>query len=153
PLTPSQALAILKPVAEGVRHAHEQGIIHRDLKPGNILLDRSGRAYVTDFGLARDLGQSSSLTRSGAIMGTPAYMTPDQAVGQADRIGEATDVHALGSILYEMLTGQPPYGQDAPARVLARLLDAEPVPIRRIARRIPLDLETIVLKALAKDPG
>jgi predicted Ser/Thr protein kinase/tetratricopeptide (TPR) repeat protein len=152
-LTPSQALAILKPAAEAVRHAHEQGIIHRDLKPGNILLDRSGRAYVTDFGLARDLAQSSILTRPGEVMGTPAYMAPEQALGQADRIGEATDVHALGSILYEMLTGRPPYGQDAPARVLARLLDAEPVPPRRLDRRIPRDLETIVLKALAKDPA
>jgi serine/threonine-protein kinase len=152
-LTPSQALAILKPAAEGVRHAHEQGIIHRDLKPGNVLLDRSGRAYVTDFGLARDLGQSSSLTRSGEIMGTPAYMAPEQALGLADQIGEAADIHALGAILYEMLAGQPPYGQDAPARVLARLLDSEPVPPRRIDRRIPRDLETIVLTALAKEPA
>lgn len=151
-LTPSQALAILGPAAEAVRHAHEQGIIHRDLKPGNILLDRSSRAYVTDFGLARDMGRSSSLTGPGEVMGTPAYMAPEQALGQADRIGEATDVHALGAVLYEMLTGRPPFGHDAPARVLARLLDEEPVPLRRIDRRIPRDLETICLKALAKEP-
>ena len=150
--SPSEALAILRPTAEAVRHAHEQGIIHRDLKPGNILLDRNGRAYVSDFGLARDLGQSSSLTGPGEVMGTPAYMAPEQTLGLADQIGEATDIHALGAVLYEMLAGQPPYGQDAPARVLARLLDKEPVPPRRINKRIPRDLETIVLKALAKEP-
>jgi predicted Ser/Thr protein kinase len=152
PLTPSQALAILEPAADAVRHAHQQGVIHRDLKPGNILLDGTGRAYVTDFGLARDMGRTSSLTGPGQVMGTPAYMAPEQALGQVDRIGEATDVHALGAILYEMLTGRPPYGQDAPARVLARLLDEEPVPLRRIDRRIPRDLETICLKAMAKEP-
>ena len=146
-------MAILRPTAEAVRHAHEQGIIHRDLKPGNILLDRNGRAYVSDFGLARDLGQSSSLTGPGEVMGTPAYMAPEQAPGLADQIGEATDIHALGAVLDEMLAGQPPYGQDAPARVLARLLDKEPVPPRRINSFIPRDLETIVLKALAKEPA
>ncbi|QEH31852.1 Serine/threonine-protein kinase PknB [Aquisphaera giovannonii] len=152
-LTPSQALAILRPAAEAVRHAHERGIIHRDLKPSNILLDGGGRAFVTDFGLARDMAGSSGVTRSGEVMGTPAYMAPEQALGQADRIGEATDVHALGAILYEMLAGRPPYGHDAPARVLARLLDAQPEAPRRIDRRIPRDLETICLKMLEKEPA
>jgi|GEM_PF-1293308 len=151
-LSPTQALAILKQAAAGVRHAHKHGIIHRDLKPGNILVDASGHAYVTDFGLARDMAQSSKLTRSGEIMGTPAYMAPEQARGQKELIGEATDVHALGVILYEMLTGQLPYGGGAPADVIVRLITDEPMPPRKLDRRIPRDLETICLKAMAKAP-
>jgi predicted Ser/Thr protein kinase len=151
-LLPTRALAIWKQAADGVSHAHVQGIIHRDLKPGNILLGAEGRAFVTDFGLARDMTQTSKLTHSGEVMGTPAYMAPEQALGQGDRIGEATDVHALGAILYEMLTGRPPYGSDAPANVLVRLLHEEPVAPRRIDRRIPRDLETICMKALVKQP-
>jgi tetratricopeptide (TPR) repeat protein len=135
-----------------VRHAHAQGIIHRDLKPGNILLDPQGRAYVTDFGLARDMTATAKLTQSGEVMGTPAYMAPEQALGQGELIGEATDIHALGVILYEMLTGRPPYGCDAPATVLVRLLKEEPLAPRQLDRRIPRDLETICLKALAKQP-
>jgi predicted Ser/Thr protein kinase/tetratricopeptide (TPR) repeat protein len=152
-LAPSQALAILRPAAEAVRHAHEKGIIHRDLKPGNILIDPAGRAYVTDFGLARDMAQAAGLTRTGEVMGTPAYMAPEQARGQGDLIGEATDVHALGAILYEMLTGRPPYGRDAPADIMVRLLREEPQPLRRLDRRVPRDLETIVMKCLAKEPS
>ncbi|HVC93239.1 MAG TPA: serine/threonine-protein kinase [Pirellulales bacterium] len=151
-LTPTQALAILKQAAAGVQHAHAHGIIHRDLKPGNILLDASGRAYVTDFGLARDMAQSSNLTRSGEVMGTPAYMAPEQARGQKELIGETTDIHALGVILYEMLTGQLPYGGGAPTDVIVRLITDEPTPPRKIDRRIPRDLETICLKAMAKTP-
>src|SRR5262249_6410866 len=135
-LPPAQALALLKQIAAGGQHAHEHGIIHRDLKPANVLVDAAGQAYVTDFGLARDMAQSSKLTRSGEVMGTPAYMAPEQARGQKELIGEATDVHALGVILYEMLTGRPPYGCDAPANVLVRLLKEEPMAPRRIDRRI-----------------
>ena len=132
--------------------AHAQGIIHRDLKPANILIDRSGHAFVTDFGLARDTSRASDLTGSGDVLGTPAYMAPEQANGETGRIGEATDVHALGVILYEMLTGSAPYGHGAPAEVLARLLRDEPTALRTIDRRIPRDLETICLKAIAKAP-
>jgi predicted Ser/Thr protein kinase len=151
-ISPTRSLAILLQTAEAIHHAHTHGIIHRDLKPGNILLDKDDRAYVTDFGLARDMTQTSKLTRSGEVMGTPAYMAPEQAQGRADLIGEATDVHALGAILYETLTGQPPYGCDAPANVLVRLLKEDPVPPRRLDRRIPRGLEAICLKALAKAP-
>src|SRR5258708_3819859 len=151
-LPPSQALALLKQAAAGDEHAHAHGIIHRDLKPANILIDASGHAYVTDFGLARDMAHDSNLTRSGEALGTPAYMAPEQARGQKELIGEATDVHALGVILYEMLTGQLPYGGGSPADVIVHLITDEPVPPRKIDPRIPRDLETICLKAMAKTP-
>lgn len=152
-MSPTQAIALWKQVAQGIEHAHAQGIIHRDLKPGNVLIDTAGRAYVTDFGLARDMAQMSVLSNTGEMMGTPAYMAPEQAQGQSALIGETTDVHALGALLYEMLTGRPPYGKDSPAAVLARVIRDEPCPPRRIDRRIPRDLETICLKALAKEPA
>ena len=152
-LSPSRTLTILKQAAQAVQHAHSHGIIHRDLKPGNILLDANHQAYVTDFGLARDMTQNANLTRSGEIMGTPAYMAPEQARGESDLIGEATDVHALGAVMYEMLTGMAPYGCDSPANVLVRLLKDDPQPLRGLDRRIPRDLETICLKALSKSPA
>lgn len=152
PLSPAQATAILKQATAAVQHAHEQGIIHRDLKPGNVLLDAEGRAFVTDFGLARDVESGSDLTRPGELLGTPAYMSPEQARGEANLIGEASDVHALGAILYESLCGEPPFGADSPAAVFARLLHQDPTPLRSIDRRIPRDLETICLKCLEKDP-
>ena len=152
-LSPSRALAILKQAAEGVAHAHQTGIIHRDLKPANILIDAAGRAYVTDFGLARNLTDESDRTHSGAVMGTPQYMAPEQARGDTRLVGEATDVHALGAVLYEMLTGRPPYGSDNPMQILVRLVHEEPTPPRRIDPRINRDLETICLKALAKQPA
>ncbi len=153
PLTPTQAVSLLKQIAQGVSYAHEKGVIHRDLKPGNVLLDPSGRVLVTDFGLARDVAGGSDLTRSGELLGTPQYMAPEQARGQTDLIGEATDIHALGAILYEMLTGKPPHGNDAPGAVFMRIINEEPVAPRRLARHISIDLETICLKALAKNPS
>jgi len=153
PLPPTQAVSILKQVAAAVQHAHRQGIIHRDLKPGNVLLDRAGHVFVTDFGLARDLTGGSELTRSGELLGTPQYMSPEQARGQTGLIGEATDIHALGLLLFEMLAGTPPYGASSPADSLVRLLNEEPPSLRAIDRRIPRDLETICLQALQKAPA
>ena len=100
PRSPSQAVEVLKQAATAVQHAHKQGIIHRDLKPGNILIDLVGHVFVTDFGLARDLSNGSDITRSGELLGTPAYMAPEQALGQTGLIGETTDIHALGVLLY-----------------------------------------------------
>jgi predicted Ser/Thr protein kinase len=153
PLPPTQAVALLKQVVAAIQHAHQQGIIHRDLKPSNVLLDAAGHAFVTDFGLARNLNQSGQLTEAGAILGTPQYMAPEQARGQAEWIGEATDIHALGAILYEMLTGRPPYGAGPALDILVRLVNEEPPAPRRLDRRVPRDLETICLKCLQKDPA
>lgn len=152
PLAPTRAVEVLKQVAAGVQHAHRHGIIHRDLKPGNVLLDRNGHVFVTDFGLARNVTQDADLTQSGELLGTPQYMSPEQARGQAALVGEATDIHALGLLLFEMLSGQAAYGAASPADVLVRLLNEDPPPLRRLDRRIPRDLETICLKALQKSP-
>jgi predicted Ser/Thr protein kinase len=121
PLTPSHALAILRPAAEAVHYAHRQGIVHLDLKPGNILIDASGHVFVTDFGLACDRNRPGTSAALNPVRGTPAYMAPEQVEGRPERVGEATDIHALGAILYEMVTGRPPYGNDAPTRILARI--------------------------------
>jgi len=153
PLTPTRAVAVLKQVAAAVQHAHQHGIIHRDLKPGNVLIDQAGQVFVTDFGLARNVSQESSLTQSGELLGTPQYMAPEQARGQTSLVGEATDIHALGLLLFEMLTGRAAYGASSPADVLVKLLHHQPPLLRRLDRRIPRDLETICLKALQKVPG
>jgi predicted Ser/Thr protein kinase len=152
PLTPSHALAILRPAAEAVHYAHRQGIVHLDLKPGNILIDASGHVFVTDFGLARDRNRPDTSADPSPVRGTPAYMAPEQVEGRPDRVGEATDIHALGAILYEMVTGRPPYGNDAPARILARIRRGDPIPPHRLDGRIPRDLEVVCLKALAPRP-
>ena len=150
-MSPTQALAIFKQVAEAVQHAHRQGIIHRDLKPANVLIDDRGTAFVTDFGIARDVSQSSDLTQTGELLGTPQYMSPEQARGQSSLIGEATDVHALGLLLFEMLTGRAAFASSSPAEVLVRLLNDEAAPLRTLDRRIPRDLETICQKMLQKN--
>ncbi|MBX3442642.1 MAG: serine/threonine protein kinase [Planctomyces sp.] len=152
PLPPSQSVAILRQVAGAVQHAHAQGIIHRDLKPANVLLDGSGHAFVSDFGLARDVRQASQLTGSGEMLGTPQYMSPEQARGDAALVGEGTDIHSLGLLLYEMLAGRSPFASRTAADTLVRLLNEEAAPLRSIDRRIPRDLETICLTMLAKTP-
>ena len=115
PMTPTQAISIVKQVCLAVQHAHREGIIHRDLKPSNVLLDHEGTAFVTDFGLARDIKQSSDLTQSGELLGTPQYMSPEQARGQTSMVGESTDVHAIGLLLFEMLTGVAAFEAKSPA--------------------------------------
>ncbi len=152
-LPPTQAVAILQQVSAAVQFAHRKGIIHRDLKPANVLLDRSGRAYVSDFGLARSISGDSHLTQSGELLGTPQYMSPEQARGQLDLVGEATDIHALGLLLYEMLTGQPAFKAASPAEIIVKLLNEEPRTLRSFDKRIPRDLETICFKALHKSPS
>lgn len=152
PLSPTQAVDLLKQIASAVQHAHKHGIVHRDLKPANILLNQDGQAFVTDFGLARQMHHDSTLTQTGEVLGTPQYMAPEQARGETGLVGESTDIHALGLLLYEMLTGRPTFQARSPADVLVKLLHHEPDPPRRLDHRIARDLETICLKCLQKNP-
>lgn len=147
---PIATAKLLFEVARGVQSAHERGIIHRDLKPANILIDRQGHAHLTDFGLARRL-DTRSVTQSGDMLGTPSYMSPEQALGQTD-LTPASDVHSLGAILYEMLTGQPPYRGTTLMDIVLLVIEHEPTPPRRLRREIPESLESICLQCLEKSP-
>jgi tetratricopeptide (TPR) repeat protein len=153
PLPPGPAAQLAEALARAVHHAHGQQVIHRDLKPANVLLTADGTPKVTDFGLAKLLIGGPDQTQPGSILGTPNYMAPEQASGQTQRIGPAVDVYALGAILYEMLTGRPPFqGADLFA-ILDQVRSQEPVPPRRLQPKLPRDLETICLKCLEKEPG
>jgi serine/threonine-protein kinase len=147
-----KAAALVATVAEAVHAAHQSGIVHRDLKPANILLAKDGTPKVTDFGLARRLDGDGALTLSGAPMGTPSYMAPEQARGEKGVIGPATDVYALGVILYELLTGRPPFHADSGMATLQQVVRDEPVPPSRLNPQVPRDLTTICLKCLSKEP-
>jgi WD40 repeat protein/serine/threonine protein kinase len=149
---PRGAARLMALVARAVDHAHQHGILHRDLKPANILLDAQGQPYVTDFGLAKRVEQDSRLTHSGAIVGTPSYMAPEQAASQSRRLTTATDVYGLGTVLYELLTGSPPFKAQTPLETLLLVQREEPTPPRRFVMQVPHDLETICLKCLQKDP-
>jgi serine/threonine protein kinase len=135
-----------------VQAAHERQIVHRDLKPANVLLSEDGTPKVSDFGLAKQLGEAGQ-TASGAIMGTPSYMAPEQAEGKSKAVGPAADVYALGAILYECLTGRPPFKAATPVDTLMQVVRDEPVPVRRLQPKVPKDLETICHKCLRKQPG
>ena len=154
PLADNDAARLLETLAHAVSHAHDHGILHRDLKPANILLDADGTPKITDFGLARRLQGGPNLTQSGAILGTPSYMAPEQVSGFERRsLGPAVDVYALGAILYELLTGRPPFQGRSVIETLDRVRTQEPVPPSRFWVKVPFDLETICLKALAKEPA
>jgi serine/threonine-protein kinase len=147
-----EAARLIETLARAVEAAHQAGVLHRDLKPSNVLLDSDGTPRITDFGLAKQLEKDDSHTRTGAVLGTPAYMAPEQASGQLARIGKATDVYGLGATLYELLTGRPPFRADHSAATVQLVLTAEPTPPSRSRSGIPLELEAICLKCLEKDP-
>ena len=149
---PGDCARIVATLAEAMHYAHQQGVIHRDLKPANVLLTRDGVPKITDFGLAKQCDDERDQTLSGTILGTPSYMAPEQATGMVHEIGPATDVHALGAILYELLTGKPPFQAGTSLVTLRQVIEEEPVRPTKVQRSIPRDLEIICLKCLEKSP-
>jgi tetratricopeptide (TPR) repeat protein len=151
PLPPGEAASLVSQIAQAVQAAHEKGIIHRDLKPANVLMTAAGEPRVTDFGLAKRVEGDSGLTQTGAILGTPSYMAPEQAQGMKT-IGPAADVYALGAILYECLVGRPPFRAATTFDTIIQVISDEPVPPQQLNALVPADLETICLKCLQKEP-
>lgn len=147
------AASLMCPVVRAVEYLHSQGILHRDLKPSNVLLDEDGQPHVTDFGLAKVFDQDEAGTVTGIVIGTPAYMAPEQAWGHSTDITQQSDVYSLGAILYELLTGRPPFGESGTLHQLLSLRDAEPLPPRGVRPDIPKALEVICLKCLEKKPA
>ena len=152
PLPPREAAALVEVLAGAMAAAHASGLIHRDLKPANVLLGTDGTPKVTDFGLARRIEAGPGLTTTGAVVGTASYMAPEQAQAQKE-VGPLADVYALGAILYECLTGRPPFRAASAFDTLLQVVNQEPVPPRQLNARVPRDLETIALKCLRKEPG
>jgi len=152
PVDLETAARLVSQVARAVAHLHGQGIVHRDLKPSNILLDAEGKPYVTDFGLAK-VFRADSATTTGTVLGTASYMAPEQASGHRASVGPASDVYSLGAVLYELLTGQPPFRAETPLDTLMLVLSQDPPLPRSLNRHVPRSLELIALRCLAKEPA
>src|ERR1044072_9128976 len=152
PMPIRPAVELIANVARTVHYAHEHGILHRDIKPGNILLDQKGEPHLTDFGLARLVETESTVTNTVDVLGTPSYMAPEQAVGNSAAISSVTDVYGIGAVLYQLLTGHPPFAGGATYETIKLLLDSDPRQPRLLNPKIDRDLSTICLKCLEKNP-
>jgi len=153
PLPARRAAGYIKTIAEAVHYAHEHGILHRDLKPANVLIDAHDRVHITDFGLAKRLDAESELTVTGQVLGSPNYMPPEQATGRRGMASRRSDVYALGAMLYHALTGRPPFLDESPVETVHQVLNMDPVAPRMINASVPLDLETVCLQCLEKEPA
>jgi eukaryotic-like serine/threonine-protein kinase len=153
PLNVTRVARLLKTISEAVQYAHNQGILHRDLKPSNVLVDPLDQPHITDFGLAKVIQNQTELTITGQTLGSPNYMAPEQVGGKHSSIGAFTDVYSLGSILYHLLTGRPPFQGETIPEVLSQLHSAEPVPPKGLNPSVPVNLQTICMKCLQKQPG
>jgi serine/threonine-protein kinase len=147
---PRQALGLAIQVADALQHAHERGIIHRDVKPGNLLLHPDGRVMLADFGIARSLTERSEISATDLAIGTPHYIAPEQALG--DQVDGRADVYSLGAVLYELLSGRPPYVAESTTRVLVQMLDGPPPPLLQINPSLSIPVQTVVMHALASQP-
>lgn len=152
PMPPERAARYLVAIAQAIHHAHQHGILHRDLKPSNLIIDAEDQPRVLDFGLAKIISQDSQLTRSHAVLGSPSYMSPEQAAGSTNQTDPRSDVYSLGAVLYELITGRAPFRAASPLETLRLVQETDPVPPRSLVPLIPSDLETICLKCLAKAP-
>jgi WD40 repeat protein/serine/threonine protein kinase/DNA-binding SARP family transcriptional activator len=152
-MTSEQALAILQQISAALDYAHDQGIIHRDIKPANIMLTSDGRSLLADFGIAKLISRAGDTTQTGSTTGTPAYMSPEQISGGADKIGPASDVYSLGMVLYEMLTGQTAFSSDTPMGMMLKQVQELPPPPSSLNPDLPQAVDTVILKALAKEPA
>jgi serine/threonine protein kinase len=153
PLPVEETVRIVRDAALAIEHAHKRGIVHRDLKPANVLIDPTGRVQVTDFGLARRIERLDGLTLAGEIVGTPSYMSPEQAAGRVDQVGLGSDVYALGAVLYFLLTGHPPFEGSNPLEVIRRVCDEVPLPPQQFRANVSAELGAICLRCLEKDPA
>ncbi|MGI9471143.1 MAG: serine/threonine protein kinase, partial [Rubripirellula sp.] len=156
-LAPRDAAKLLQTLACATHFAHEKGVLHRDLKPANVLMDSSGQPHITDFGLAKPIANSTEfsdveITRSGQVVGTPSYMSPEQAAAKHQLVSVASDVYSLGAILYACLSGRAPFVAESTVETLRQVIHDDPLPTRVLNPRVPKDLETICLKCLTKEP-
>jgi serine/threonine-protein kinase len=152
PMPARYAARLLAEVSRAIQYAHTCGVLHRDLKPSNVIIDQDGHTHLTDFGLAKRITDANALTRTGAVLGTPAYMSPEQAAGTAGMVGPASDVYGLGCILYHMLTGRPPFEAASPLDAVMKVIEQDPIPPRQIHPAADRDLEMVAVRCLQKPP-